>query len=99
MKATPEKGISTQENRLMGISSSSILWAFFQPTPRFCTSLPPLHPTTTTFLLPTLLRIIDEGGEGGREMEGEAGEQQQDDKEMQEPMLNEQKKVKIFSNN
>ena len=33
MKATPEEGISTQENQLMGISSSSIVGIFSTNTP------------------------------------------------------------------
>ena len=42
MKATPEEEISTQENQLTGISSSSIV-GIFKPTPRSCIRLPPSY--------------------------------------------------------
>ena len=82
MKATPEEGISTQENQLMGISSSSIVGIFS------ILRLP-------LSFLPTLLRITYEGKEGGREkFEGETGKQRQDEEERQEPMLS----TRTFSN-
>ena len=86
MKATPEEGISTQENQLMGISSSSIVGIFLTNTPVLYQFISILRLPLS--LLPTLLRIMYEGTEGGREkLEGETGEQRQDGEERQEPML------------
>ena len=94
MKATPEEGISTQENQLMGISSSSIVGIF-------STSTPVLYQITSILwlsfsFLPTLLRITYEGREGEREkLEGETGKQR-DHKERQESMLKKWKFYKCF---
>ena len=65
MKATPEEGISTQENQLMGISSSSIMGVFSTNTPVLHQSISILRLPLS--FLPTLLRITYEGREGGRE--------------------------------
>ena len=78
MKANPEEVISTQENQLMGI---------------FSTNTPVMYQSISILRLPlsflqTLLRIMYEGREGGREkLEGETGEQRRDEEERQEPML------------
>ena len=62
MKATPEEGISTQENQLMGISSSSIVGIFSTNTPVMYQSISILRLPLS--FLPTLLRITYEGKEG-----------------------------------
>ena len=93
MKATPEEGISTQENQLMGISSSSIVGIFSTNTPVMYQSISILRLPLS--FLPTLVRITYEGNEGGREkFEGETGEQRWDEEERQEPML---KKWKFYN--
>ena len=80
MKATPEEGISTQDNQL--ISSSSIVGIFSTNTPVLYQFISILRLPLSC--LPTLLRIPYEGTEGGREkFEGETGEQQRDEEERQ----------------
>ena len=86
MKATPEEGISTQKNQLMGISSSSIVGIFSTNTPVLYQTISILRLPLS--FLPTLLRIKYEGKEGGTEnSEGETGEQRRDEEEKQEPIL------------
>ena len=83
MKATPDELISTQENKLIGISSSSIVGIFATNTPVLYQSISILR-LSLSFLL-TLLRIAYEGKEGGRKkFEGETGEQRQDEGEKQD---------------
>ena len=92
MRATPEEGISAQENLLMGISSSSIVGIFSTNTPVLYQTISILRLPLS--FLPTLLRIMYEGKEGGKEkFEGETGEQRRDEEERQEPML---KKGKFY---
>ena len=82
MKATHEEGISTQENQLMGISSSSIVGICSSNTPVLYQSISILRLPLS--ILPNLVRITFEGRD---KLDGETGEQQRDKEEIQEALL------------